>query len=224
MFVPNPNSDTEFICANTFYRLFTQLVIAFAKSPLCRSLDDLRSLFYRPQAESQLNCPKSCIPLALAEHPLRLIAVISQARAGMWVRNGEVLIDQLNYYIGKRQHFFACDLATIQLAAAVSENISTFITWLKAHYKTEEWLDPEYTRRDTTQEADSDFCKERNVLTEDLLNLIIWLVSERYGVSQISSEDRTLNHSLAHLITFSNQSILIYVFFFSYFFLFSYEA
>eukprot|EP01105_Mastigella_eilhardi_P008420 TRINITY_DN2041_c0_g1_i2.p1 TRINITY_DN2041_c0_g1~~TRINITY_DN2041_c0_g1_i2.p1 ORF type:complete len:1518 (+),score=333.19 TRINITY_DN2041_c0_g1_i2:101-4555(+) len=80
-----------------------------------------------------LGCGGDDFPLRLAEHPLRILVLLSQIRCGMWARNGEGVQQQAHFYRASINSYELClssDLFCLQVAALLcpaSRVVSSFL-------------------------------------------------------------------------------------------------
>ncbi|KAL7992394.1 hypothetical protein Chor_016650 [Crotalus horridus] len=111
----------------------------------------------------------------LVEYPLRCLVLVAQVAAEMWRRNGLSLISQMFYYqeVKCREEMYDKDIILLQIGAAFMEPNSFLLLVLKRY----ELLN---VFKKTVPTKDQDFNKQCNTLIEEMLQVLIYVVGERY--------------------------------------------
>nr|XP_032821084.1 E3 ubiquitin-protein ligase UBR2-like isoform X2 [Petromyzon marinus] len=149
----------------------------------------------------EMNLLESVEPQDLAELPLRCLVLLAQVNAGMWRRNGFSLANQMYHYHSAmcRQEMFDKDVLMLQIAASRMDP-DEFLLLLLCRF---ELINVFKTatrhsghRADTTSK---DQLQQNSFLLEELLQLIIWILAERFvpGVSAVTAEQVT-RHEVVH--------------------------
>lgn len=167
-------------------RLFSVIYSRIGKFSL-----DFNSFFENKLNESQSSISFSALKhdlpkpkvISLMEPSIRSLVLVSQTNAGLWKRNGFSLLSQVYFYsnIKCRHDMFDRDILCLQMGASVIES-NEFLTNLLAHYNLLEF----YTDVDFDEQKAPNFPEELKQMeyllpiTEDLLELLIYIISERY--------------------------------------------
>uniref|UniRef100_A0A8D0C1I8 E3 ubiquitin-protein ligase n=1 Tax=Salvator merianae TaxID=96440 RepID=A0A8D0C1I8_SALMN len=132
----------------------------------------------------------------LVEYPLRCLALVAQVAAEMWRRNGLSLISQMFYYhdVKCREEMYDKDIILLQIGAAYMDPNSFLLLMLQRY----ELLDAFKKLMPT---KDQDLNKQYNTLIEEMLQVLIYIVGERYvpGVSNVTKDDVTMRE-IIHLL------------------------
>ncbi|XP_070613913.1 E3 ubiquitin-protein ligase UBR1 [Erythrolamprus reginae] len=132
----------------------------------------------------------------LVEYPLRCLALVAQVAAEMWKRNGLSLISQMFYYqdVKCREEMYDKDIILLQIGAAFMDPNSFLLLVLKRY----ELLN---AFKKTVQPKHQDFNKKCNTLIEEMLQVLIYVVGERYvpGVSNVTKDYVTMRE-IIHLL------------------------
>nr|XP_056707151.1 E3 ubiquitin-protein ligase UBR1 [Euleptes europaea] len=132
----------------------------------------------------------------LVEYPLRCLALVAQVAAEMWRRNGLSLISQMFYYqdVKCREEMFDKDIILLQVGAAYMDPNSFLLLVLQRY----ELLD---AFKNIMPTKDQDLNKQCNTLIEEMLQVLIYIVGERYvpGVSHVTKDDITMRE-IIHLL------------------------
>ncbi|OXB63359.1 hypothetical protein ASZ78_001935 [Callipepla squamata] len=132
----------------------------------------------------------------LVEYPLRCLVLVAQVAAEMWRRNGLSLISQVFYYqdVKCREEMYDKDIIMLQIGASLMDP-NHFLLLLLQRYE----LADAFRKIKLTK--DQDLIKQCNVLIEEMLQIIIYVVGERYvpGVSNVTKED-VIMREIIHLL------------------------
>ncbi|XP_033001993.1 E3 ubiquitin-protein ligase UBR1 isoform X1 [Lacerta agilis] len=132
----------------------------------------------------------------LVEYPLRCLVLVAQVAAEMWRRNGLSLISQMFYYqdVKCREEMYDKDIIFLQIGASLMDPNSFLLLVLQRY----ELLDA-FKRIVPTK--DQDLNKQCNTLIEEMLQVLIYVVGERYvpGVSNVTKDDVTMRE-IIHLL------------------------
>uniref|UniRef100_A0A8C6YAV6 E3 ubiquitin-protein ligase n=1 Tax=Naja naja TaxID=35670 RepID=A0A8C6YAV6_NAJNA len=132
----------------------------------------------------------------LIEYPLRCLALVAQVAAEMWKRNGLSLISQMFYYqdVKCREEMYDKDIILLQIGAAFMDPNSFLLLVLKRY----ELLN---AFKKTVPTKHQDFNKKCNTLIEEMLQVLIYVVGERYvpGVSNVTKDYVTMRE-IIHLL------------------------
>ncbi|KAI5477954.1 hypothetical protein MNV49_005746 [Pseudohyphozyma bogoriensis] len=131
--------------------------------------------------------------LAALDHPLRVIVLVAQIRAGLWVRNGfGIRAQQLHYKeYSLRENTYDQDVFFLQTALVVLDPSTIFIAILD-RFQLLEWLGGE------DQHAAYDLGQAFAVVEEMLYLLIILLSDTTYAASKTNEE--ILRSELVHCL------------------------
>lgn len=131
--------------------------------------------------------------LAILEYPIRTIVLLSQIRAGVWVRNGYGVRNQAHHYreISLRENTFDADVFLVQLGFTVIDPNVLLVTLLD-RFQLTSWFtgDLQHQNYDASQLI---------FMVEELLNLLIVCVAERANATGMDLEQkvqREIIHSL----------------------------
>ncbi|GAA5937351.1 hypothetical protein JCM1841_006006 [Sporobolomyces salmonicolor] len=130
--------------------------------------------------------------LAAMDQPLRVIVLVAQIRAGLWVRNGfGVRAQQLHYKeYSLRENTYDQDVFFLQAALVILDPSTVFASILD-RFALRSWLalgDDQHPAYDSAQAM---------ALTEEMLTLLITLVSDP-TYAQPLSEEAALRRELVH--------------------------
>ncbi|CAM9281630.1 unnamed protein product [Chrysoparadoxa australica] len=133
-----------------------------------------------PTASESVQSPGSSLALGLIEHPLRAMVFASQVQTGIWVRNGSLILNQVQKYSAPPicRHMRDMDLVALQFGMlAVGPDV--FLTILLERFSLDTWF---LAGPDAEQRASSDphYISPRQylVLAEECLTLLAVLVTE----------------------------------------------
>uniref|UniRef100_A0AAR2J1E2 E3 ubiquitin-protein ligase n=1 Tax=Pygocentrus nattereri TaxID=42514 RepID=A0AAR2J1E2_PYGNA len=128
---------------------------------------------------------------AFAEHPLRCVVLAAEVSAEMWRRNGLSLVSQVYYYqdVKCRDEMFDKDIIMLQIAASKMDP-NHFLMLILLRFELFEVFNGNCSSKD-----------QWNRLTEEMLNLLIVIVGERYvpGISNVTKQDVTMREVI-HLL------------------------
>ncbi|KAL8185338.1 UNVERIFIED_CONTAM: E3 ubiquitin-protein ligase ubr2, partial [Gekko kuhli] len=143
-------------------------------------------------------------PPMLIEHPLRCLVLCAQVHAGMWRRNGFSLVNQIYYYhnVKCRREMFDKDIVMLQTGASMMDPNHFLMIMLSRFELYQIFSSPDYGKRFSSENSNKDVLQQNNTLIEEMLNLIIIIVGERFvpGVGQLSATDeikREIIHQLS---------------------------
>ncbi|KAJ7990733.1 hypothetical protein DPEC_G00289980 [Dallia pectoralis] len=140
--------------------------------------------------------PECCDFTLWAEHPLRCVVLAAQVSAEMWRRNGLSLVSQVYYYqdVKCRDEMFDKDVVMLQIAASKMDP-NHFVMLILLRFELFDVFNGSHPSKD------QELLKQCNRLTEEMLNLIIIIVGERYvsGISQVTKED-VMMREVIHLL------------------------
>lgn len=147
------------------------------------------------QMQALENIPNlKSVVLELMESPLQTIVLMSQIKAEMWVRNGQSVVEQCNFYQSVLRDCFDNDILIIQLAAAFSDSDQFLITLVK-RFELSMWFGLQADEPVTTIEDHSTL-----KLVEGIMFLIIIVISERHRIGGISREKELEREIMHHLV------------------------
>ena len=157
----------------------------------------LSSLKYDPPKEKMI---------ALIEPSLRALCLSIQTNIGLWKRNGFSLLSQVYFYsnIKCRQEMFDRDVLALQVGASVME-ANDFIINLLHHYGLYEFFTNDSFEIPTVDTVLDEHKLEFLLpLVEEFLELLIYVISERYDVclSQTESSNK-LEREVIHQLCIS---------------------
>ncbi|EEH05824.1 E3 ubiquitin-protein ligase ubr11 [Histoplasma capsulatum G186AR] len=141
------------------------------------------------------------ILLTMFDYPLRVCAWLAQMKAGMWVRNGLSLRHQMSQYraVTTREMAFYRDIFLLQTAFVVCDP-SRFLASLIDRFGVGDWMRGNYVTRPGYEDA-----KHVDIL-EEMVHLMIVLVTDRTSLSCMNDEDSTQNsimaRDIAHALCF----------------------
>nr|XP_056709117.1 E3 ubiquitin-protein ligase UBR2 isoform X1 [Euleptes europaea] len=175
--------------------------------PVSRLLAGLHVLLSKSEVayKSPEHLPLSELsPPMLIEHPLRCLVLCAQVHAGMWRRNGFSLVNQIYYYhnVKCRKEMFDKDIVMLQTGASMMDPNHFLMITLSRFELYQIFSSPDYGKRFSSENSNKDVLQQNNTLIEEMLNLIIIIVGERFvrGVGQISATDeikREIIHQLS---------------------------
>uniref|UniRef100_A0A8C3HHS2 E3 ubiquitin-protein ligase n=1 Tax=Chrysemys picta bellii TaxID=8478 RepID=A0A8C3HHS2_CHRPI len=132
----------------------------------------------------------------LVEYPLRCLVLVAQVAAEMWRRNGLSLISQVFYYqdVKCREEMYDKDIIMLQIGASFMDP-NLFLLLILQRYE----LVNAFKKIMPTK--DQDLTKQCNILIEEMLQVLIYVVGERYvpGVSSVTKEEITMRE-IIHLL------------------------
>ncbi|NXI40148.1 UBR1 ligase, partial [Galbula dea] len=167
--------------------------------PLSRTLAGLHVRLSKTGAISRLHefiSPEDFQVELLVEYPLRCLVLVAQVAAEMWRRNGLSLISQVFYYqdVKCREEMYDKDIIMLQIGASLMDP-NQFLLLILQRYE----LADAFKKMKPTK--DQDLIKQCNVLIEEMLQILIYVVGERYvpGVSNVTKEDVTMRE-IIHLL------------------------
>ncbi|KYO28439.1 hypothetical protein Y1Q_0016017 [Alligator mississippiensis] len=167
--------------------------------PLSRTLAGLHVRLSKTGAISRLNefvSPKEFQVELLIDYPLRCLALVAQVAADMWRRNGLSLISQVFYYqdVKCREEMYDKDIIMLQIGASLMDP-NHFLLMMLQRYELADAF------RKIMPTKDQDLIKQCNTLIEEMLQVLIYVVGERYvpGVSDVSKEDVVMRE-IIHLL------------------------
>ncbi|XP_052039314.1 E3 ubiquitin-protein ligase UBR1 isoform X2 [Apodemus sylvaticus] len=167
--------------------------------PLSRTLAGLHVRLSRLGAVSRLH---EFVPFdgfqveVLVEHPLRCLVLVAQVVAEMWRRNGLSLISQVFYYqdVKCREEMYDKDIIMLQIGASIMDP-NKFLLLVLQRYE----LVDAFNKSISTK--DQDLIKQYNTLIEEMLQVLIYIVGERYvpGVGNVTKEE-VIMREITHLL------------------------
>ncbi|NWW52120.1 UBR1 ligase, partial [Pedionomus torquatus] len=167
--------------------------------PLSRTLAGLHVRLSKTGAISRLHefvSPEEFQVELLVEYPLRCLVLVAQVAAEMWRRNGLSLISQVFYYqdVKCREEMYDKDIIMLQIGASLMDP-NQFLLLILQRYE----LVDAFKKLKPTK--DQDLIKQCNVLIEEMLQILIYVVGERYvpGVSDVTKED-IIMREIIHLL------------------------
>ncbi|CAM5121887.1 unnamed protein product [Eretmochelys imbricata] len=167
--------------------------------PLSRTLAGLHVRLSKTEAISRLQefVPSEQFQVELlVEYPLRCLVLVAQVAAEMWRRNGLSLISQVFYYqdVKCREEMYDKDILMLQIGASLMDP-NLFLLLILQRYE----LVSAFKKIMPTK--DQDLTKQCNILIEEMLQVLIYVVGERYvpGVSSVTKEEITMRE-IIHLL------------------------
>ncbi|KAM7109239.1 LOW QUALITY PROTEIN: E3 ubiquitin-protein ligase UBR1 [Ciconia maguari] len=167
--------------------------------PLSRTLAGLHVRLSKTGTISRLHefvSPEEFQVELLVEYPLRCLVLVAQVAAEMWRRNGLSLISQVFYYqdVKCREEMYDKDIIMLQIGASLMDP-NQFLLLVLQRYE----LADAFKKLKPTK--DQDLIKQCNVLIEEMLQILIYVVGERYvpGVSNVTKED-VIMREIIHLL------------------------
>uniref|UniRef100_A0A8B9FJ00 E3 ubiquitin-protein ligase n=1 Tax=Amazona collaria TaxID=241587 RepID=A0A8B9FJ00_9PSIT len=161
--------------------------------PLSRTLAGLHVRLSKTGAISRLH--EFVSPL-LVDYPLRCLVLIAQVAAEMWRRNGLSLISQVFYYqdVKCREEMYDKDIIMLQIGASLMDPNQFLLLVLQRYELADAFKKIKPTKN-------QDLIKQCNVLIEEMLQILIYVVGERYvpGVSNVTKEDLIMRE-IIHLL------------------------
>lgn len=167
--------------------------------PLSRTLAGLHVRLSRLGAVSRLH---EFVPFedfqveVLVEYPLRCLVLVAQVVAEMWRRNGLSLISQVFYYqdVKCREEMYDKDIIMLQIGASLMDP-NRFLLLVLQRYELADAFNK------TISTKDQDLIKQYNTLIEEMLQVLIYIVGERYvpGVGNVTKEEVTMRE-IIHLL------------------------
>ncbi|KAM4661879.1 E3 ubiquitin-protein ligase UBR1 [Discoglossus pictus] len=167
--------------------------------PLSRMLAGLHSLISRTgtfSAISDIVIRDDFKMELLVEYPLRCLVLVGQTSAEMWRRNGLTIISQVFYYqdVKCREEMYDKDIMMLQIGASYMEP-NSFVLLILQRFE----LEDVFTKSISTK--DLDLARQRNILIEEMLHVLICIIGERYvpGISNVTREECTMRE-IIHLL------------------------
>ncbi|OPJ82999.1 E3 ubiquitin-protein ligase UBR1 isoform B [Patagioenas fasciata monilis] len=167
--------------------------------PLSRTLAGLHVRLSKTGTISRLHefvSPEEFQVELLVEYPLRCLVLVAQVVAEMWRRNGLSLISQVFYYqdVKCREEMYDKDIIMLQIGASLMDPNQFLLLILQRYELAEAFKKLKPTK-------DQDLIKQYNVLIEEMLQILIYVVGERYvpGVSNVTKED-VIMREIIHLL------------------------
>ncbi|XP_021495068.1 E3 ubiquitin-protein ligase UBR1 isoform X1 [Meriones unguiculatus] len=167
--------------------------------PLSRTLAGLHVRLSRLGAVSRLH---EFVPFegfqveVLVEYPLRCLVLVAQVVAEMWRRNGLSLISQVFYYqdVKCREEMYDKDIIMLQIGASIMDP-NKFLLLVLQRYELADAFNK------TIAPKDQDLIKQYNTLIEEMLQVLIYIVGERYvpGVGNVTKEE-VIMREITHLL------------------------
>ncbi|KFB52247.1 ubiquitin ligase E3 alpha [Anopheles sinensis] len=165
--------------------------------PLTRFLAGLYTAFERhdlPFANETAKQADRPTPEQIIEPVLCTRAMISQVHAGLWRRNGYSLLNQLYFYrnVKCRYEMLDRDIVILQVGASLIE-ANEFIIHVLHKFMLLEWLKSDQIEKPARLGgAEDDYLRQAIILVEELLELLIVIISERHvpGVGDVTEGDR----------------------------------
>lgn len=131
----------------------------------------------------------------IMEPSLRTEVMIAQSRSGMWRRNGFSLANQIIYFSGAlmRKEMYDRDILVLQECAATMRP-NQFLINLINKFNLVHWVHYDVAReqgRSALLHHDEELLTQTMSLAEELLQLLLTIVGERYrvGIGKVTSED-----------------------------------
>ncbi|OBS60397.1 hypothetical protein A6R68_08476 [Neotoma lepida] len=132
----------------------------------------------------------------LVEYPLRCLVLVAQVVAEMWRRNGLSLISQVFYYqdVKCREEMYDKDIIMLQIGASIMDP-NKFLLLVLQRYELADAFNK------TISTKDQDLIKQYNTLIEEMLQVLIYIVGERYvpGVGNVTKEE-VIMREIIHLL------------------------
>ncbi|XP_074145507.1 E3 ubiquitin-protein ligase UBR1 isoform X1 [Sminthopsis crassicaudata] len=167
--------------------------------PLSRTLAGLHVRLSKIGAFSRLHefVPSEDFQVELlVEYPLRCLVLVAQVGADMWRRNGLSLISQVFYYqdVKCREEMYDKDIIMLQIGASLMDP-NNFLLLILQRYELVDAF------RKLVPTKDQDLIKQYNALIEEMLQLFIYIVGERYvpGVGNVDKEE-VIMREIIHLL------------------------
>ncbi|KAM4690769.1 E3 ubiquitin-protein ligase UBR1 [Rhinophrynus dorsalis] len=168
--------------------------------PLSRILAGLHTQMSRTGAITRL-CeiipPEEFQVELLIEHPLRCLVLVGQVAAEMWRRNGLTIVSQVFYYqdVKCREEMYDKDIVMLQIGASHMDP-NSFLLLVLQRYELEKVFS-----KTAVPTKDMDVARQRNILTEEMLHVLICVIGERYipGISNITREE-CMMREIIHLL------------------------
>ncbi|KAJ2678128.1 E3 ubiquitin-protein ligase ubr1 [Coemansia spiralis] len=147
-----------------------------------------------PQAQREL--------LRILDYPIRVCVVMAQIRAGMWVRNGYVIRSQAHHYreVSLRENTYDQDIVLIQFYFSIWPDTDHILMTLLDRFGLYDWF---CGRQDSSRSYDP---FHTQYMVEELLNLLIVLISERHvatGKNALDLARREIVHGCLSPISYS---------------------
>lgn len=174
-------------------RLFTAVVLS-ALEVKATEFSSLETLL------ETTSLPTNKLLQFLLEHPLRINVLVAQSKLGLWVRNGASILHQSFHYKSRvfRGHLFELDLCLIQMVACLMSPTQFLVTLLH-RFGLLEWFSKEQfqiNRQKNSQTTDDQ--KLKLGIIEELLYLIIWILTERSRICHSREVRRRLRREILH--------------------------
>ncbi|XP_053331248.1 E3 ubiquitin-protein ligase UBR1 isoform X2 [Spea bombifrons] len=134
---------------------------------------------------------------SLIECPLRCLVLVGQVAAEMWRRNGLTIISQVFYYqdVKCRDEMYDKDIVMLQIGASLMDP-NSFLLLMLQRFELEEAFS-----KTTAPPKDMDLARQRNILIEEMLDVLICVIGERYvpGISDVTAEE-CMMREIVHLL------------------------
>ncbi|PVU91157.1 hypothetical protein BB561_004551 [Smittium simulii] len=145
--------------------------------------------------------------LKILDYPIRVVVLMAQIRARMWVRNGFVVRSQAHHYreISLRENTFDQDLFLIQFFLCIWSDSDHILMTLIDRFELYHWFrGQEYNSTTTYQNQETD---PLNDLVDEFLSTLIILVTDRVVASGQSSRElsrREIIHGCLEMTSYSD--------------------
>lgn len=138
--------------------------------------------------------------LALTDYPVRVIVLLSQIKAGLWVRNGFSIRGQQHHYkdVALRDTTFDRDMFLVQVAL-VTIDPQIILVQMLDRFRLVSWFMHKVEHHHLYDDA------QLNYMIEDFLHILILLLSERsaaLGLSGGWSGIETMRREIIHILAF----------------------
>jgi hypothetical protein len=145
--------------------------------------------------------------ISLIEPSIRALCLVSQTNCGLWKRNGFSLLSQVYFYsnIKCRTEMFDRDILCLQIGASMMDS-NEFLINLLSHFSLYSFLTEE--NFELPSDSSDDLKLEFLIpLSEDFLELLIYIYSERYepNLSKIEQTQR-LEREVIHQLCIQPQA------------------
>ncbi|CAH2328512.1 E3 ubiquitin- ligase UBR1 isoform X3 [Pelobates cultripes] len=168
--------------------------------PLSRLLAGLHAQLSKTGAIARLPQnihPKEFMVEQLVEYPLRCLVLVGQVAAEMWRRNGLTIISQVFYYqdVKCREEMYDKDIVMLQIGASYMDP-NHFLLLMLQRFELEAFFST-----GSSPTKDMDLARQRNILIEEMLHVLICVIGERYvpGISNVTIEE-CMMREIIHLL------------------------
>ncbi|KAM8920859.1 E3 ubiquitin-protein ligase UBR1 [Pelodytes ibericus] len=168
--------------------------------PLSRMLAGLHSQMSKTGAIARLSqviSPADFQVECLIEFPLRCLVLVGQVSAEMWRRNGPTVISQVFYYqdVKCRDEMYDKDIVMLQIGASYMDPNRFLLLMLQRFELVEVFSKTAVAIKDV------DLARQRNILIEEMLHVLICIIGERYvpGISSVTREE-CMMREVIHLL------------------------